>query len=621
MRIIKGFLMVLILLGIASLAVAEEKCLTCHEGIEKISDEPGMHDLTCTDCHKGEAGATTLEAAHKGMYVNPSDFRVVDETCGTCHPEEVDNNKKSLHSTMAGMISGTRYAHGTQDRKAIYATYDVEDDKPQGANAVKSLKQIPSYDPSKPEGPDNHPSDDYLRNQCLRCHLWSDGHQRDGDYRGSGCVACHMVYSDAGSYEGGDKAIDKSQKDRPRFHRITSKIPETQCIHCHNRGGRTGVSYIGTIESDGYGTPWTEKGEKQGKLHGKYYNHLNADVHFDKGMTCIDCHTKQDLHGDGNIYTKREQGVEIECEDCHGTMTKKSNLKTSWGNPYPNLKEKNGKIVLTRKMDDKEVVVPQISEVNYSSEGHTAMVNIPSHMEKLECYACHATWAPQCYGCHAKQDISKSNGDWLNGKAGGDESMTSHKNNREKTAFSWQESRSYVRWENPVLGINTEGKVSPFIPGCQVFMTQMDGEKMVFNNKTFTTKDGTSGLGHNPIQPHTVTKKSRTCVECHTTTKALGLGGGYYDVQKNFPNGAPIDFELERIVDEEGTQIQETAHEGARPFNKEELQRISRVGTCVACHGDEEGIFSKAKGKAGVDTAPTDELHSKGIEKLLRKVK
>ena len=74
---------------------------------------------------------------------------------------------------------------------------------------------------------------------------------------------------------------------------------------------------------------------------------------------------------------------------------------------------KDGKIVLTGKLDGKEHVVPQIADAELSANGHTAMVNIPQHMEKLECYACHARWAPQCYGCHAKQDLSKPSGDWL----------------------------------------------------------------------------------------------------------------------------------------------------------------------------------------------------------------
>ena len=468
------FLAVLVSLSILPVStIAAEKCLTCHEGIERISEADDMKELVCSDCHMGDPEALTAEAAHRDMYANPGDMNVVEETCGQCHPDKVENLRKSLHATSAGIISGARYAQGVQDRKSIYANFAVTDDKPGNDKAIKSLKQIPMYDPSKPESPDNHLVDDYLRNQCLRCHVGSDGHQRDGDYRASGCSACHVIYSDAGTYEGGDKAIPKDQKDRPVAHRITIKIPEIQCIHCHNRGGRTGVSFIGTMESDAYGTPWTESGGKQPKLHGKNYNYLSKNVHFEKGMTCIDCHTAQELHGDGNIYGKKEDAVEIECTDCHGTLKRRSTLKTSWGNPYSNLFERDGKVILMAKLTGREHEVPQISEIEYSNEGYAAMVAIERHTEKLECYACHARWAPQCYGCHAKQDISKPSGDWLNYMEAADKSKSNVKGNREKTAFTWSESRSYLRWETPALGINDEGMVSTFIPGCQTIFTQI----------------------------------------------------------------------------------------------------------------------------------------------------
>ena len=42
-----------------------------------------------------------------------------------------------------------------------------------------------------------------------------------------------------------------------------------------------------------------------------------------------------------------------------------------------------------------------------------------------------------------------------------------------EAGFGWEESRSYLRWETPALGINSEGKVSPFVPGCQVIFTRI----------------------------------------------------------------------------------------------------------------------------------------------------
>jgi hypothetical protein len=54
-------------------------------------------------------------------------------------------------------------------------------------------------------------------------------------------------------------------------------------------------------------------------------------------------------------------------------------------------------------------------------------------------------------------------------------------------------------------------------------------------------------------------------------------------------------------------------------LNKAEQQKIMRSGTCVACHGADSEIYNKAKSKAGVMEAPTDEVHSKGIQKIMEK--
>ena len=35
------------------------------------------------------------------------------------------------------------------------------------------------------------------------------------------------------------------------------------------------------------------------------------DAHFEAGMHCIDCHTKQDVHGDGKLYVQMTDATEI----------------------------------------------------------------------------------------------------------------------------------------------------------------------------------------------------------------------------------------------------------------------------------------------------------------------
>ncbi len=571
-------------------------CLTCHEGIESIGES--HEDLECTDCHEGDAKASEKEAAHSDMRVNPGGLDAIDELCALCHQKIVQNVKKSLHATMAGVISGSRYLWAAQDEKnALYAVRAVEDedgDVPAELGALASLDVLPHYAES------DEPIDDYLRNQCLRCHLWTEGAQRAGDYRSSGCSACHVLYADDGLSRSGDKAIPKDEPGHPIRHEMTSAIPATQCLHCHNRGGRTGVSFVGMMESDGYGTPFNADGTKQPKLHGKNYNHLQQDVHYEAGMECIDCHTMNDVHGDGNVYSKREQAVEIECTDCHGDLDRYSAMETSRGTPMENLQKRNDRILLTAKISDRLHEVPQVRALAERSALPAAM-RIKGHLDKLECYACHARWAPQCYGCHAKMDMRNVGYDWVDGSEG--------------ATYTWKESRSYLRWETPVLGINTEGKVSPFITGCQAIFTQIDEDgETVASNKVFTTADGHSGIAHNPIQPHTVTRRTRTCEDCHAEPKALGLGSGHYD---SVANGIGIPFELERIVDEDGRQIQATSHVGARPFNKEEMAKVRRINVCLSCHEETPSEFwndvKKAWGEA-VDT----EAHHDVLRTMLR---
>lgn len=53
------------------------------------------------------------------------------------------------------------------------------------------------------------------------------------------------------------------------------------------------------------------------------------DIHLEKGMHCVDCHFRQDAHGDGNLYNEPRAAIEIGCIDCHGTVTDRASLITS----------------------------------------------------------------------------------------------------------------------------------------------------------------------------------------------------------------------------------------------------------------------------------------------------
>ena len=56
--------------------------------------------------------------------------------------------------------------------------------------------------------------------------------------------------------------------------------------------------------------------------------HLSS-IHLDKGMQCTDCHFAQDAHGNGLIYGEVSAAIEVQCVDCHGTVDRMPNLRTS----------------------------------------------------------------------------------------------------------------------------------------------------------------------------------------------------------------------------------------------------------------------------------------------------
>ena len=47
------------------------------------------------------------------------------------------------------------------------------------------------------------------------------------------------------------------------------------------------------------------------------------DIHLEKGMHCVDCHFRQDAHGNGVLYNEPRAAIEIDCTDCHGSITEK----------------------------------------------------------------------------------------------------------------------------------------------------------------------------------------------------------------------------------------------------------------------------------------------------------
>jgi len=455
--------------------------------------------------------------------------------------------------------------------------------------------------------------------------------------------------------------------------KVYSGIPQETCASCHNRGKRIGMSYQGLMEFP-YGTPFTADGSKMPKLHTKYYTPIQDDVHHrlksregnpEGGLLCQDCHATTSMHGNGNITGTLLANVEIECADCHGTAQKypwelplgfgdefgneldmengrgtadslpsevasgmiypmeDGYILSARGNPLGNIVRKGDKVIVhsATGLDFEVPALKGIAKENKWKEPEKAMaakIRNTDHVAKMECYACHSAWAPQCYGCHIKVDYSgdKSDTDWV---ATGNARLADGTNQQQKLMGKASESRSYLRWENPVLGINGEGRVTPVIPGCQQITTVIgpDG-KTVINNKIWTTpngpeygaKAGLRGLDMAPAAPHTTTREARDCVSCHASSKALGYGTHDGRYMKSYQQGvyaemmtntgellsthakyqvSPIPdlpMTLDQIITRDGKQLQTVGSHWptSGPLTAEQRSKMERVGVCVACH-------------------------------------
>jgi len=681
-------------------------CVVCHGGNPKEEKNAKL-------AHQGAPAGSPLKAFNR----HSASLSINDSTCGQCHVAWVYAEHRSIMNTEAGKIQGALWGWGPAGTgyEKRYGNYDIDD--PDGPfpifgtreykryirelmdrfpeNYPSQLRQLPTVDLNSIDKNPEQAVYTYIRSECQRCHLGVRGRDKRGDFRGMGCAACHIPYSNEGFYEGTDASIPKDEKGHSLVHsiqasreakvvvngKVYSGIPHETCASCHNRGKRIGVSFQGLMEFP-YGTPYTKTGEKMPKLHTKYYLYIRDDVHHriesrdenpSGGLLCQDCHSTTSVHGNGNITGTTLANVEIECADCHGTPTsypwelplgwldefghrldmnkprgvtdrllinqrvyntryppQDGYLLTTRGNPFGNVVRK-GNTVIVHSASGLDFRVPSLKEIHLKNKwqnpdrARSAMINIPKHLQKLECYTCHSAWAPQCYGCHVKVDYSngKTSIDWIasgNRRYPDGHTAESRRDGSEiRGPGKASEARGYLRWEDPVLGINGEGRVSPIIPGCQQITTVIgpDGKTLVQNRIWRTGPNiengglqGQRGIDMAPAAPHTRTREARTCTSCHASSKALGYGthdgrylkayekGVYVDItttkgepistkaQLQIPPIPDLPMGYDRVVTREDEQLQTVGHHWplSGPLPKEMRDRMEKVGTCITCH-------------------------------------
>ncbi len=482
---------------------------------------------------------------------------------------------------------------------------------------------------------------------CGDCHLGSAGaNNRYADFRSSGCAACHMPYSRDGRYTGTDKRIEKQEPLDPdaitapeRAHvekhllvnvaktlqngDTVQGISDYACVDCHQGSNRTVIQYWGirldqnadlvnrvqypanpetfrtTAEDTRLYDPLVGNQTFNGRNPNQYIlaedydgdgrDDTPADVHYDAGLGCIDCHGSAELHGgrqglpDNPILTHMEQAVGIQCVSCHGTIaayaptapgtafdgTQRDLALDRKGNPVTNVYlDTDGELYLISKLTGKRHYVPQTrdtvsdngkvnplsGEVIYNEKASYAMGRIDadptnglgpvqqaapttqgfSHSDNLDCVACHASWTNTCTGCHLKGDYNTGN----------------NFSNITGDRIVYRQTNADFTYQSPVpfqLGVNTHNKIAPITTNTNVFYQYRDIEGVFTRVFAWTDRNGTGNtqqpgggaypaLAHNLIMPHSIRGRvtadnegPRYCVACHLTEGGLQTFGAAYD--------------------------------------------------------------------------------------------
>lgn len=530
-------------------------CVTCHAGIEEI--HPGF-PLSCVDCHGGDDTAKRKEDAHvlprvpppgdervRGRFEdlpyqrfkNPSNLRVARDVCGTCHEDVCANVEKSLHATTTGHLGDGFYEHGlVGTKRPFYSIFPVRDeDGHVPPKALRATEQVPGFAKGAPKDRIATHYTDLPRKACMQCHLYSEGRAvdgrvgLDGDYRGEGCAACHVTYADDGRSRSADRTIPKLEPGHPVAHRFTTRIPTATCTRCHYGDASIGLHFRGLAQlvpgmPAGPEVPTTTDKPLNGVFYIRDPDMTPPDIHHQRGMHCIDCHTAADTMGDGNLWPQMDHAVEIECTSCHGTFERVTDMMTSHGRRVPNLERRGDRFFLRSKVTGKVHEVVQVKHVidpdrpEYSPRAAAAMTG--DHA-RLECYACHAGWNVDFFGFHFDRNEQFTQLDLLSG-----ERTPGRVTTQEKVFATFNQLR---------LGFNHEGKIAPYMVGFSTIGSAHDRNgETILRQATPETRAGLSGITMVPHQTHSVRPEARTCVECHRSPATWGLGSPNFRLTREF---------------------------------------------------------------------------------------
>lgn len=557
-----------------------EGCLVCHPGVTGLGKAHKPEAIGCASCHGGDPLTLVKARAHQGMERIPGSLGTAALRCGQngCHGAIVPRVERSVMATMSGVIQVDRSAFGEPAGDAPHV---------QRLGATQA--------------------DTHLRQLCAPCHLGRAkatlGPPAE-DELGGGCLACHLTYSPEAraALRAYQRVPSGLPAEPPKVHPALSlDVDNDKCFGCHNRSGRISLSYEGWAELQ------RPEGERSRTLpDGRVLTFIQDDVHHQKGMDCIDCHSPREIMGDGRRHARKRTQLQVQCEDCHpapGTArlpvtAKELDPETRtilqlrpWATPAPRLfpRTASGQALMNGNIDPdtgRAFLVGKRTGRRWPLNPARPVCQEGGH-RNLSCGSCHSAWTPRCNGCHTYQDLGGSAYDWL-----ADADVTG----------AWREKGEDFRAQPPTLGmVSTQAsdnrkatRVETFAPGM-VARIDLPGPAGASRQLRLFAR----------VEPHTTRAAPRPCQSCHNDPVALGYGRGdlaYLPAPRGGrwrftpsapiqPDGLPGDAWTPFLGTRRGWA---STYDGARPFTPDEQRRILQAGACLTCHDGRSKVMGDA---------------------------
>ena len=565
-------------------------CANCHHDLELVSES----HIECVSCHGGDPDNPDQDASHLEMFgpKNPSDSKFWDQTCGKCHLYQLTRVKAALMYTNTGMIKNIQATWEGEDNH-LYGTRGEAVSDVNGESLV--LKDVAELD---------NLSGELYRKFCSLCHVGSESVHSWSSSHGSGCGACHFPHNENATYQGNDKTV-QGKWPHSASHKMENLPNNDVCVRCHNRSGRIALSYEGQNDGNNALVP-TRDGEPGPDIISdeRSVTRIQADIHHEKGLECIDCHTSRDIMGDGYAYKNMYLQTEITCEDCHGSSRKAPQVATIQrendealreSSHYPRQMRQGDKMVLTAKRRKYSNVFLEKGKIwlqgKRDGKLHESKVitgtpehNIAGH-EQLECYACHSRSVVQCYGCHTKYDQTRMGMDFIK---------------ETQTPGQFSETEDYRMLYPFPLAINQRGKVSTVTPGCQTFVTVIDASGETALDEYVAVFKERQQLRFAPFFGHNTGTRAIGCSECHANPAFLGFGQ-HVVTEDSFEatllcektEDKPLDGFL-TLNNGKVKNFSAVTRKGSRSLSALEIKKILSVNLCLVCHADpKDKIYQK----------------------------